>query len=68
MLTPKNVLDFIRFYVHKHGFSPSIRDISEEFSCSTSTVNSLLKELREQGYVTFEDGKRRTLRLCEDKK
>lgn len=66
MLTPKNILDFVKFYIHKNGYSPSTRDIAQEFSCSTSTVNRLLKELREEGLVAFEDGKNRTLRLRED--
>lgn len=65
MLTSKNILDYIKYFIENHGYAPSTRDIAEEFSCSVSTVNRFLKSLRDDGYIEFEDGKNRTLHLTE---
>lgn len=68
-LTPRQqeVLSFIRQYIAEHKYPPNVRDIGDHFGfASPSGVQSALKALRKKGYVTWEPGKNRTLRLVND--
>lgn len=55
------VLHFINTFMDDYGYSPTIRDISEHFGCSTSTIYWILHALREQNLIDFEAGKTRTI-------
>jgi SOS-response transcriptional repressor LexA len=62
--TKKKILAFIAEYIEEHGYSPTYREIMEGvglYSCST--VSRHVTDLRKQGYITFEDGMSRTIRL-----
>ncbi|MGG3943354.1 transcriptional regulator [Peribacillus psychrosaccharolyticus] len=62
----KEVLEAITKYIVMNGYPPSIRDLGEEVGLkSSSTVSFLLTKLKEKGYVTWEEGRRRTLTICE---
>lgn len=65
--TSNDVFLFVKNFLSTKGYSPSTREIAEEFSCSTSTVSHRLRSLRERGIIIFEDGKNRTLRICKEK-
>ncbi|MGE6379998.1 transcriptional regulator [Peribacillus muralis] len=60
----KEVLEAITKYIIMNGYPPSIRDLGEEVGLkSSSTVSTNLVKLKEKGYVTWEEGRPRTLRV-----
>lgn len=51
-------------WFQKHDYSPSIRDMQHGLGYkSTATIQFMLKGLRRNGFIDFEDGKNRTVRL-----
>ena len=62
----KNMLQYINNYVETKNYPPSMREIGEAVELkSSSTVKGHLDRLKARGYVTWEDGKPRTLRLTQ---
>jgi len=60
----QTILEFIRSFIEHNGYSPSIREIGDEFDIrSPNGVARHLKFLRKYGYVTWKDGASRTLRV-----
>lgn len=65
-MTPRQeaMVEFIRLYINEHGYSPTHREIMDAGLCSgTSVVAYNLTQLRDAGFVAFEDGKARTIRV-----
>lgn len=63
------VLDAITQYIEVNGISPSIRDLCEMTEInSTSSVLCILNDLSECGYIQIEKGKKRTIRLTDERK
>jgi len=56
------VTEFIRIYIAKSGYSPSVRDIAERFEVSTSTIHRHLMDLVEDGKLSVDRGRARTWR------
>ena len=57
------VYKYILQYFKAHMFVPTVRDLSEHFSCSTSTIHLRLKELESNGdIVRKKDGSSYRLR------
>lgn len=68
-LTPKQkeILDFIRSYRQKRGFSPTQREICEEFGYSSfGTLQKHIRLLLEKGVLVRDWNKRRSLVLAEE--
>ncbi|MGE6379972.1 transcriptional regulator [Peribacillus muralis] len=60
----RDVLEAITKYTTLKGYPPSIRDIGEDVGLkSSSTVSFMLTKLKEKGYVTWEEGRSRTLQI-----
>lgn len=58
------LVEFLRTYQRKHGYLPSINEMSAELGISRTASVWHLASLRSQGYVTYVDGDTpRTLRL-----
>lgn len=63
-LTPKQkeILEYIEDYIAKHHYSPSYREIMENFAYrSTGTVYKLLEILKRKGAITAEKKSRRSI-------
>lgn len=60
------LVEFIRDYARERGYAPSVREVAAhvKFS-STSSAHALLRSLRSQGRVEWEEGQPRTLRVVE---
>lgn len=57
----QRVLDYMKEYVTKWGYPPTVRDISAELDIkSTSTVHKTLEALENKGCIRKQAGKRRT--------
>lgn len=57
-LTPKQkaIVDFISNYHKRHGYSPSLEEIADEFDLSAvSTVHQHIKLIRKKGYLQKDD-------------
>ena len=55
------LLYIVRFY-EQHGYGPRHDDLTEAFGMSRNTVNRRRKALRDQGFVTWQENSRGTLR------
>lgn len=64
----KDVLDFIKKYIAKHGFPPAIREICKGVDLSSpATVFVHIKNLEQMGYLKTTSNKFRTIEiLCEN--
>lgn len=62
------VLDKIKLFIRKNGYSPSIRELCFFTDTnSPATIHYHLKNLREKGYITYQNGKNRTIRVLEER-
>jgi len=56
----KEVLDFMKVYLKKNGYSPSLQEIQKKMKlASVSTAHFHVSKLQEGGYITKETGKAR---------
>lgn len=68
ILTDKqeNILNIIKEFINKYGYSPSVREIGKIAKLnSPATVFTHLKNLKNKGYITYVEGKMRTIRVLE---
>ena len=64
----KKLIEFIKEYTNKHGYSPSYREMTEAIGLKTiSTINYYIKRCEEQGLVRKDNRKGRTITVCETK-
>lgn len=60
----QDVLDWIVGYIDTHGYSPTVREIANHYGWRTpNSVMCHLTPMRKKGYVTWQDGCSRTLRV-----
>lgn len=64
--TMEFVYEFIRGYIHEHGFSPSVREISSGCYLGRSTVSRYLDRLEDNGRISSEAGIARSIALVEE--
>ena len=64
-LTPRQheVLGWVRGYINVHGYSPTIRQIGQAFKWTTNGVMCHLRPMRRKGWITWQDGEARTIRV-----
>tara|TARA_Y100001978_G_C23524725_1_gene352022 strand:+ start:82 stop:699 length:618 start_codon:yes stop_codon:yes gene_type:complete len=61
------LLNWIRNYVAEFNHSPSIRQMMTAMNLkSPAPIQSRLKHLQEKGYISWQEGKARTLQLIDD--
>ena len=62
----KKILDYIRHHMETYKFAPTVREICAGTGIrSTSTVHLCLKSLASYGIITYMQGTRRAITLCE---
>ena len=58
----KEVLDFMKMYLKKNGYSPSLQEIQKKLKlASVSTAHFHVSKLKDGGYITKQDGKARSI-------
>ncbi|MFA6503085.1 MAG: transcriptional repressor LexA [Candidatus Paceibacterota bacterium] len=58
----KEVLDFVKSYSKKHGYSPSLQEIQKQFKfASVSTAHFHISKLQDAGYIKKQSGKARSI-------
>tara|TARA_Y100000589_G_C26961407_1_gene550776 strand:+ start:215 stop:826 length:612 start_codon:yes stop_codon:yes gene_type:complete len=61
------LLDWIKIYIKKFQHSPSIRQMMEGMGLkSPAPIQSRLRHLQEKGFISWQEGKARTLQLVND--
>ncbi len=59
--------EWIKNYIHEFQHSPSIRQMMQAMGLkSPAPIQSRLKHLQEKGYISWQEGKSRTLQLTEE--
>lgn len=64
----ESMYTFIREYIHRHGYAPSIRDIAGACYMTPGNVHRYLDRLEARGRITRQAGVARSIRLVEDDK
>ena len=60
----RDLLTWISGYIDTHGYSPTVREIQHAYGwTTTNSVMCHLNPLRKHGYVTWQDGCSRTIRV-----
>lgn len=58
----KEVLDFMKVYLKKNGYSPSLQEIQKKLKlASVSTAHFHVSKLQDGGYITKQNGKARSI-------
>jgi repressor LexA len=64
----KEVLEYLRTYIHQNGYAPCVRDICSALDLkSTSTAHAHLTKLEKKGYITRDPAKPRTIMVLGDR-
>jgi len=63
----EELFDWIRAYIRDFHHSPSIRQMMDGMGLkSPAPIQSRLKHLQEKGYISWQEGRARTLQLAQD--
>lgn len=63
----REVLEYLRTYIHQNGYAPCVRDICSALDLkSTSTAHAHLTKLEKKGYITRDPAKPRTIMVLGD--
>lgn len=58
----KEILEFITSYINKNDYSPTYEEIASHFKLkSVATIHEHIENLREQGYLTTQENKARSI-------
>lgn len=61
----KQIFDFIKLYIEKNGFAPSLKEIADAMNLSSlATVHEHIRRLVEKGVLKKHDGVKRGLELA----
>lgn len=64
----KEILDFVKSYIHKYGVSPTYEEIGGHIGRAFSTVHEHVNALIKKGYVVKSDKDARSIELYEPKR
>ncbi|MFH0803622.1 MAG: transcriptional repressor LexA [Candidatus Tagabacteria bacterium] len=64
----KKVLDFIKVYSKKHGYSPSIPEMAKHFKRAVGTIHEHIQKLEDGGYLRKEENKQRGIEISKSEK
>ena len=70
MLTKKQkqILEFVKKYIKKRDYSPSLEEIGKHFKLVKSTIHEHIEILKEKGYLNKEKNKSRAIDVYENEK
>ena len=61
------VLEYIEAFIKRHRFSPTLNEIAQAFGLVSRGGAALhARNLKAKGWITWADGKQRTISLTED--
>jgi SOS-response transcriptional repressor LexA len=59
----QQILDYIKTYIHQHGYAPTIREIAERFNTATSNAWRHVGKLARAGKIVKTRRQARSIRL-----
>ena len=67
MLTKKKkeILDFIKSYIKKNDYSPSMEEIAHHFKRSVGTIHEHLETLKDEGFLEKLDNQPRSINVLD---
>ncbi|MDQ0218189.1 winged helix-turn-helix transcriptional regulator [Peribacillus cavernae] len=60
------VLAAISDFINDNAFPPAQQEIADKLHISPSTVKSHLDSLKRKGYITWDEGRPRTIRILKE--
>jgi repressor LexA len=60
------VLAFIKSFIEKKSYPPTVREVADEFSVSVKGAHDHLKALKRKGYIKSEYHKPRTITIIKE--
>ena len=61
------LFEWIKNYIRDHNHSPSIRQMMEAMGLkSPAPIQSRLKHLQQKGFISWQEGKARTLQIVDE--
>lgn len=60
------LLNVIRTYRHVHGFGPSVRELADAVGVKSTAARHHLHVLQREGWVTWTDGKMRSMQVLRE--
>lgn len=63
----RKIVKFLEGYIRKHGFAPSVEDISVGVGIGKTAVRHHLAILQKDGHITMETGKYRSFQVVAQK-
>lgn len=60
----KEILDFIEGFQKQKQYSPSLKEIADNFQIKIPTVHQHIDALKEKGFLKKEKGKKRSIKSC----
>lgn len=62
----REILVWLSRYIAEHGYSPTVREVCQAFNFSgVNGAMCHLRPLRKKGWLTWQDGHARTIRVVE---
>lgn len=61
----EEIIDYIKRFIESEGYPPSIAEIGDHFKITAASSYNHLLAIKKKGYVDWETGRARTLRLTE---
>jgi SOS-response transcriptional repressor LexA len=67
--TPRQaeVLEALEVFINERGHPPTARELAHRLGTSLGSVHRMLQVLRNNGLVSWEDGRARTLRVTAER-
>jgi repressor LexA len=63
----KRIYVVIKDFINKNGYSPTVREIGSIAGISSpGTIHGHLKRIKDKGFITFKEGKNRTIRIIKE--
>lgn len=62
----KKLAAYVKKYREKHGYSPCLREMADEFGTSTSVIRFYIRRLLSAGMATYDNGIARSLVIKEN--
>ncbi len=69
MLTPKQkqIYEYVKKYIKKHDYSPSLEEIGKHFRLAKSTIHQHIEALIEKGYLNKSENQARSIEIKKGK-
>lgn len=61
----KEVLDVIKSFINKKGYSPTQQEVADHFGFAVNAAKEHIAAIKKKGYITIERGSYRSIRVVD---